>query len=1237
MGRFVRWTATAAGIATAITVAVALPATGHTPKSLITQTDPVDPTGHQVTLITGDVVQLVQAAPGRYAASVRPAPGRERVTFHTTETEDGLQVIPADVVPYLSSGLLDPGLFDVKQLIADGYDDRSAPNLPLIVKFQDPKRGQAQTFTGATTTTALPSIGGAALSAGKGGLSGFWKSISGSPATATASPRLAAGLDRIWLDARVRTTLDRSVAQIGAPDAWRAGYDGTGVDVAVLDTGVDAAHPDLTGKVTSAENFTDDPAVTDGHGHGTHVASTVAGNGPTHKGVAPGANLLIGKVLDDDGSGQFSWVIAGMEWAVRQGAEVVNMSLGAGATDGKDPLSEAVNTLTAQSGTLFVVAAGNVGGMHTIGSPGAADAALTVGAVERDERLAGFSSRGPRLGDNGLKPEITAPGVGIVAARAAGTAMGDPVDARYTAASGTSMATPHVAGAAALLAQANPQWRAARLKDALTGTARINPGLTVFEQGSGRVDVARAVSQRVRGTGAIDFGMHADAPGLKPVVKRLVYHNDSAAEVRLDLKADLRNLDGGPAGTDALTLESAQVTVPPGSSAEVGVTLDAAKLARGLHGGWITATGPDGISVRTSVGTTFTGPIRKVTLRALDRKGEPTWAYVVTLFGERRGSDVRTWLRPGQPRTVEVEEGDYILHGVIEDGDRLDEQATLITDPEIEITKDTEIVLDAREGAPVRILTPQPAEQREIFSYYLHRVMGNKRTVSHGVMHFSNIRRLNVTPTERVRRGEFEFSSRWQLVAPMVVAQVRGLGGPLWTNLLHQSPVYDGRREFRLVYAGTGKPAELAAAKPRGAAVVMTASPEITEREQVTAAAAAGASAALIVRDRSESPWTVWRPVGDREPIPALVVAHDDGLRLIEAARPGRARLELTLTVSSPYLYDVFHVERDRVPDEITHRVTRANSMRRTTRYADYGGFGWAKEQRFGWRPWQSYSWNDFQRIVATPSTREEWISAGDSLWQHRVHHLYTWDEMNPLSGGFRESPRTYAQGSDTMDWITPVVRPAIPADVPGIVSSRSGDVLAVRIPEFTDARGHYAFGDEGESKLRLWRDGTPIAERPDAWRNIDTTPDPAAYRLTLTTERNDPEWIWATRTETTWGFRSARPAGDRREPLPLLQVDYDVPVDRYGRVSGRHAHTVELTLRHQTGLNVPRDTEVEVEVSFDEGRTWTETTVRGHGTRYRVTVPRAEGAESVSLRINAEDSRDNEITQTVVRAYGLR
>src|SRR5262249_25652003 len=152
-----------------------------------------------------------------------------------------------------------------------------------------------------------------------------------------------------------------------------------------------------------------------------------------------GAKLVIGKVLGDDGGGSDSDVIAGMEWAATQ-AKIVNMSLGSDYVDpSNNPVADAVNALSAKYGTLFVGAAGNAGpGVGTVGTPGDADAALTVGAVDSADQVAPFSS----VGGPQSKPDIAAPGVETISARAAGTSMGTIIDADYTAASGTSMATP---------------------------------------------------------------------------------------------------------------------------------------------------------------------------------------------------------------------------------------------------------------------------------------------------------------------------------------------------------------------------------------------------------------------------------------------------------------------------------------------------------------------------------------------------------------------------------------------------------------------------------------------------------------------------------------------------------------------------------------------------------------------------------------------------------------------------
>ena len=301
---------------------------------------------------------------------------------------------------------------------------------------------------------------------------------------------------RIWEDRPVYVTLDVSVPHIHAPHLWGLGFDGTGIKVAIIDTGIDPEHPDFGDRIVETHDFTGTkPGAVDGHGHGTHVASTIAGSGEASGGrfigVAPQAHLLIAKVLDDNGSGMTSDVMAGVDWAVQTGAQVLNLSLGSnGPCDGSDPLSaicdEAVN-----QGVVVCVASGNAGpGASTVGSPGCARNVITIGATNDTDQVTTFSSRGP-TSDGRIKPDVCFPGFNIIAARAKGTSMGTALDGYYTSASGTSMATPHAAGVAAQLLEAFPTITPAEIKQRMMATA-LNLGVDANTQGAGRGDAKAA-------------------------------------------------------------------------------------------------------------------------------------------------------------------------------------------------------------------------------------------------------------------------------------------------------------------------------------------------------------------------------------------------------------------------------------------------------------------------------------------------------------------------------------------------------------------------------------------------------------------------------------------------------------------------------------------------------------------------------------------------------------------------
>ncbi|WP_245736264.1 S8 family serine peptidase [Micromonospora pattaloongensis] len=662
-----------------------------------------------VTLLTGDRVTVSGADAGR--AAVRPGPGRDGLRFVVERERGELYVVPQDAQPLLRGGTLDRRLFNVTALVRSGYHDAARDSLPLIVTYRPAaaRSGAAALgAAGARIGRELPAINGAAVAADKATAARLWSAVTAGGARSAT----AAGIDRIWLDGKRRLSLDVSVPQIGAPAAHRAGFTGRGVTVAVLDSGVDAGHPDLADKVAESRNFSEAPEAGDTVGHGTHVASTIAGSGAAsggkYRGVAPDATLLSGKVCESAFCTD-SAILAGMQWAAAEKrADVVNLSLGGADSPEIDPLEEAVNTLTAQTGTLFVIAAGNDGAEESIGSPGSADAALTVGAVDKSDELADFSSRGPRVGDDAVKPDITAPGVDIVAAKAAGTQLGEPVGEAYVAASGTSMATPHVAGAVALLAQQHPQWAATELKATLMASAKPHPELGAYAQGAGRVDVARAITQPVTADPvSLSYGRaiwpHADDA---PITRTVTYRNSGPDELTLTLAARVTGPRGAtpPAGMFRPSVE--RVTVPAGGQAQVSVTVDT-RLGGpdGLYSGQLVATAGQ-TTVSTPIAVHQEVESYNLTLNHVDRSGAPTPDYFSLLIGLDGDRVARPYSEEGTA-TVRLPAGRYGLSSYLF-AERAPDQydMTLLVQPELTVTRDTAVTLDARAGRPVRMSVP---------------------------------------------------------------------------------------------------------------------------------------------------------------------------------------------------------------------------------------------------------------------------------------------------------------------------------------------------------------------------------------------------------------------------------------------------------------------------------------------------------------------------------------------------
>ncbi|MEV0093807.1 S8 family serine peptidase [Streptomyces sp. NPDC050738] len=690
-----------AATVTAVAVAAFIPATAvHAaapPPSHARGAAATAATAVSVPLPSGDTVTVERSGGTVRSATVTPAPGREDMSFTTSTLGSGhVSVVPADAEPLLAAGRLDPRLFDVQALLDAGYGtkgDIAKGALGMIVQHGKgaaaANKARSAAGSRAHPGHALPRLGMTAIAPrSRADAATTWKRLTSGTGTSPAG-----GVGKLWLDGRMHIALDKSVPQIHAPQAWEDGYTGKGVTVAVLDTGWDSDHPDLAGRVSASSNFLGGDSAEDDNGHGTHVASTIAGIDSTYRGVAPDASLAVGKVCDSTGSCTTSAVLAGIDWAVNTvHAKVVSMSLG-GPADETDPAIAVINNLSEQTGTLFVVAAGNDGesGTATVGAPAIANSALAVGAVDDNDQLAAFSSRGPRPSDNAVKPDITAPGVNIVAAKMGGG---------HTSKSGTSMATPHVAGSAALVAQAHPAWTGEQIKTALMESAEPTAGRSAYQQGTGRVDVGRAVEQTVLASPA-NLTTTADwsAGAGKDTEHTVTFTNTGDTTTTLDLAIGKPlSPTAQPGNTEQFSVDRDNITVPAHGTATATVTSRASLLPHGPWSAILTASHEGKPVTRTILGINSPLPTHQVTINAVQRDGAP--ATGTALMVNRWTGDRYPVRLTAGTGTASVPEAQYWIGMTIITGSGTDRTSTLAA-TSVTPLADTAVGLDARTAVPV--------------------------------------------------------------------------------------------------------------------------------------------------------------------------------------------------------------------------------------------------------------------------------------------------------------------------------------------------------------------------------------------------------------------------------------------------------------------------------------------------------------------------------------------------------
>ena len=1077
----------------------------------------------------------------------------------------------------------------------------------------------------------------------------------------SADVALGGGVEAIHLDGKVQATLDSSAPWIGAPAAWAAGYTGEGVTVAVLDSGYDDTHPDLAGAVLpDSTSFVPDEEVGDDpHGHGTHVASTVAGTGAasggTHRGVADGADLLIGKVLSAEGYGLESWIIAGMQWAGER-ADIVSMSLGTPqGSDGTDIMSEALDRIADETGALFVVAAGNSSSPETIGSPGAAASALTVGSVDDPTgELSWFSSQGPLVRSGALKPELVGPGSNVTAARSSDR----PGTGSYVSMNGTSMATPHVSGAAAIVKQQHPDYTADQLRAALLSTT-TDLGLTPYQAGSGVVDIDQALDAPVIAAGSGDFGMLSWGESPEPVERTIEFTNRGDAEVVLDLAATLGDTTPGsgggvePLSVDApagvLAMDADQLTIPAGESRSVTLTADPAQVPAGAqYSGSLVASIAGEPVTRTALGIIAEEERYDLTVTATGLDGAPAEAYGWLWNGETGAIGV---VPVAGETTLRLPAGTYSLMSFMDVAEAADALGiALVGDPHLVLDGNATVAFDARAAKPLTVdvgnETVSPVFRRVDFQ-----ADGFRGSMIAPVWADT----LYAQPLDASDAESFDFTTRWRLQQTLALtADGEGL------DVIEQagSTPLDGSLRARAVDVGTGSAAEFAAVDAAGKVAVATRSDAVSPSERAANAAAAGAALLLVVND-ADGELSEWVGADDYQTPVAVPVAAVSG---IQGDRVLTAMSEKTVTVKGSGVanaletYDLVRFSAGEIPADLDYRPEHLARID-TTYYGDGGTVG---EFRFDFVPGTLYG-SGYPMRTTRGIERTEWVSTDQVEWYQDV-------ELVDVGWNIRDTRRAYAPDQVAeSSFFGPIVRPYVG---PGYwAPHRSGSIAQVNLPSWADGANPERTGafdmwsgtDDRAQLTEVYIDGVLAGSSQYQSAYVRNVPDGETdWRIVNRATHDGSALASSIETVTEWTFRSTGAADDRTEQLlPMIQAWYDVELDASGLVgTGRKAGTpvaLGVELGHIAGASGSAALSgatlemrvaggdwlpVELTSTGDRGVTpgvtpfVTFPTGRDFVTTYAADLAVPDAGSWVDLRVTATDAAGSTFSQEIVRAF---
>ncbi len=935
------------------------------------------------------------------------------------------------------------------------------------------------------------------------------------------------------------------------------------------------------------------------------------------------------------------------------------MSLGSSeASDGEDLLAEALNTVAEQTGTLFVVAAGNAGAPEAIGSPGSAASALTIGSVDDPSgALSYFSSQGPLARSGALKPDLSGPGNNVTAARSADS----PGEGAYVAKSGTSMATPHIAGAAAILKQQHPEYTAAQLRAALTSTA-TDTGLTPYQGGTGVVNVAAAVASDLVASGSGDFGMLMWGEEPVPVVRTIEYANRGPAEVTVSLDATLVDTtpgggEEGPgplsagAASDVLSLDADSLTIPAGETRTVRLTADPAAVPAGVQLSGALVASIDGEPVtRTALGIIAESERYDLEVTATGLDGEPTQAVGWIWNPETKWYD---FVQVDGSTTLRLPAGAYSLMSYMDVAPSADSQGVaLVGDPHVVLDGSgaASVALDARAAKKVSVDVGERGLEALVMRMdYL--VDGFGGSVIAPVWADA----LYAQPLDASDAEVFDFTTRWRLQHPNLVLK--------WGSKTLDVTNAPGAtmRDFGAkgaIAVGLGSAEDFAAADVRGKVAVALRSDGVTPSQRAANAAAAGAALLVVVND-ADGEFNEWVAADDGTPAPIGVatISGVQGRQLLDALAAKKAPVTATGVANSDELWDLVRYSDGEIPSDLAYRPT--DLARVDTTYHGRAG-DLVGEFRFDFTPHQS-SGIGYPQRAARGVERTEWVSTTDVLWYQDVFLVDgTW--------GIRDVRRSFEPGSvNETSYFGPIVRPYVGRGF--WAPNRQGSSVQVNVaswadggePEHTGGFDTWAGIPGVVQHSELYVNGEFVKGSEYQGLNYDGLPDGDSELRIVNVAEHDGTWLdSSTSTTTEWTVTSTGTADEYgAQLLPMLQATYDVEVGADARVGDgrRKGATVPLgfAVGHvsgATGSAMVTDATLEVRLpggdwkpvsaklvsAVDDGPGDPITSLFARGRAYVASyeadlrVPDAGGW--VDLRVTATDAAGNTFSQEIERAF---